>query len=250
VTAQHDAASSAASPGAEPAAPGVLSVRGLTVRYLHGPVAVRSVDLDAKPGSVTAIVGPNGAGKTTLLEAIAGRERRSPARILSGTVSLGNRDLTRLSVHQVSRVGVSLIPDRNKVFDDLSVDEHIKLSLLRLPRSRRESVRDDVLSAFPRVGRWLDRRGAQLSGGERQLAALAISLCAEPSVLLIDEMSQGLSPAAVSEVVGALRSLRGRDLAVVVVEQTTATAARVADTVLHFVRGAFAQMVAPDGEDA
>ena len=214
-----------------------LSVRGLTVKYVNGPTAVRAVTFDLLPGSVMAVVGANGAGKTTLLEAIAGRERRSPARILGGMITVGGRDVTRLSVKDCSRAGVAMIPDRNKVFDDLSVDEHLRLSLLRLPRARRAQVRDEVLATFPRVTNWLARKGAQLSGGERQLVALTAALCGEPSVLMIDEMSQGLSPAAVSEVIDALHHARRGDLSVLVVEQTTAVAARVADQLVHFVRG-------------
>lgn len=219
-----------------PAAPS-LSVRGLTVKYLNGPTAVRAVNLDLFPGAVTAVVGANGAGKTTLLEAIAGRERRSPSKILAGTITLSGRDITSLSVSEASKAGIALIPDRGKVFDDLTVDEHLRLSLLRLPRERRADVRERVLTTFPRVTNWLDRSGAQLSGGERQLTALAVALCAEPLVLMIDEMSQGLSPAAVTEVVDALRKLQGGHLAVLVVEQTRAVAERVADTMIQFARG-------------
>lgn len=237
--------------GASAAVP-ALSVRGLTVKYINGPTAVRSVTFDLYPGAVLAVVGPNGAGKTTLLEAIAGRERRSPARILGGSVVVAGRDVTRLSVTECSKTGIAMIPDRNKVFNDLTVEEHLRLSLLRIERHRRADVRDDVLTTFPRVSRWLDREGAQLSGGERQLVALTAALCGEPSVLMIDEMSQGLSPAAVSEVVDALHRSRRGDLAVLVVEQTTAVAARVADQLVQFIRGDVAvtpPQESPDGHD-
>jgi ABC-type branched-subunit amino acid transport system ATPase component len=221
------------------AAAPILTVKDLVVSYVNGPIAVRGVDLAVPPGRVTAIVGPNGAGKTTLMQAIAGRERRTAARLVRGSIRVAGVELFGKPAEKVARSGVAMIPDRTKVFSDMSVDEHFQLALRLVPRPERAALREDVLETFPRVQQWLSRQGAQLSGGERQLVAMAVALCKKPRVLLIDEMSQGLSPSAVGEVSDALAAVRGRDLAVVVVEQTSAVAERVADTVLGFVRGGF-----------
>jgi ABC-type branched-subunit amino acid transport system ATPase component len=234
--------------GAQPApssqARPVLEVHDLVVKYVNGPTAVRGASLAVESGTVTAIVGPNGAGKTTFLQAIAGRERRSPARLLGGSVRLRNVELTGRSIETVARAGIAMIPDRGKVYNELTVSEHFKLALQSVPRAKRAAAYEDVFSAFPRVRQWLDRKGAQLSGGERQLVSMAVALCRRPAVLLIDEMSQGLSPSAVAVVGEALTVLRSRDLAVVLVEQTTAVAERVSDTVIGFVRGNFVDAAA------
>ncbi|WP_432825616.1 ABC transporter ATP-binding protein [Dactylosporangium sp. CA-092794] len=227
-----------ATPAAPAADPGpALAVRDLVVSYVNGPTAVRGVDLTARAGTVTAVVGPNGAGKTTLLQAIAGRERRTALRLVRGSVRVGGVELFGAPTEKVARSGVALIPDRTKVFSDLTVDEHMRLAMRHIHRRERASLRTEVLDTFPRIQQWRDRKGAQLSGGERQLVAMAVALCRRPRVLLIDEMSQGLSPSAVLVVAEALTTLRGRDLAVVLVEQTAAVAHRVSDTVLGFARG-------------
>ncbi|GAA1840024.1 ABC transporter ATP-binding protein [Pseudonocardia ailaonensis] len=223
-----------------------LEVRDLVVSYLNGPTAVRGAGLSAQPGTVVALVGPNGAGKTTLLQAIAGRERRTAARLVGGSVRLGERELFGLPTEKVARAGIAMIPDRDKVFGDLTVDEQMRLALRFLPRGDRANSRTEVLEAFPRVAGWLERKGAQLSGGERQLVAMAVALCRRPAVLLIDEMSQGLSPAAVVMVGEALTELRTRNLAVVLVEQTASVAERVSDRVLGFVRGEVVDADSPE----
>jgi ABC-type branched-subunit amino acid transport system ATPase component len=226
-------------PGAKPAdsGPVPLKVTDLAVSYVNGPAAVRGVSFTAKAGTVTAIVGPNGAGKTSLLQAIAGRERRSPMRLDGGSVVVDGHELLGAPSERVARSGVAFIPDRTKVFASLSVDEHLQLALRRIPRRERGLVRAGVLEAFPRVTGWLDRSASQLSGGERQLVSMAVALCRRPRLLLIDEMSQGLSPAAIGEVGRALRVLRARGIAVVLVEQAVAVAEELSDVVMGYVRG-------------
>lgn len=214
-----------------------LRVRGLQVGYVNGPRAVRGADLDVHSGRVVALVGPNGAGKTSLLNAIAGRERRSPLYVAGGSVRLDGKELLGTQVEKVAKAGVVLIPDRGKVFNDMPVHEHLQLGLARLPRARRNEVRERVLDVFPSVSGWLDRIGGALSGGERQMVATAVALCSDPSVLMIDEMSQGLSPAAVEVVGAAVGSVRELGVAVLLVEQTHAVAARFADDVFDFERG-------------
>jgi branched-chain amino acid transport system ATP-binding protein len=214
-----------------------LEVRGVRIGYVNGPMAVRGADLDLFAGQITALVGPNGAGKTTLLQGIAGRERRSPAYFSGGSVKLKGTELFGKPVHRVAQRGIGLIPDRGKVFNELTVAEHMTLALGRLPKGRRADRRERVLEAFPRVAEWLDRVGGALSGGERQMVAMAVALLSEPEVLMIDEMTQGLSPAAVEVVGTALQQVRDLGLAVLLVEQTHAVAQRFADVVYEFERG-------------
>jgi branched-chain amino acid transport system ATP-binding protein len=221
-----------------------LEVRDVRIGYVNGPVAVRSAALDLHAGQITALVGPNGAGKTTLLQGIAGKERRSPAYFGGGSVKLNGHELFGRPVHKVAQRGVCLIPDRGKVFNDLTVAEHMTLALGRLSKSRREEQRAKVLEHFPRVQGWLDRIGGALSGGERQMVAMAVALCSDPDVLMIDEMTQGLSPAAVEVSGAALQQVRDLGLAVLLVEQTHAVAQRFADVVYEFERGEVSRRLA------
>ena len=220
-----------------PAAEATLTVRDVRIGYVNGPMAVRGANLNLHDGRITALVGPNGAGKTTLVNGIAGREPRSAAYLAGGSVRLRGREIYGTKVEKVAAAGVVLIPDRGKVFGDLLVHEHMTLALARLPKERRSAARDKVLDVFPRVSSWLDRRGAALSGGERQMVATAVALCREPAVLMIDEMSQGLSPSAVEIVGGALQQVRELGVAVLLIEQTHAVAERFADDVHEFERG-------------
>ena len=221
----------------DPVAVPVLRIADVRIGYQNGPIAVRGASLDLFSGQITALVGPNGAGKSTLLQGIAGKERRSPAYLAGGSARLEGTEILGRKVELVCRAGISFIPDRGKVFNELEVHEHFSLALARIPKTRRAAVRESVLDTFPAVSAWLTRNGGALSGGERQMVSMAVALCREPKVLMIDEMSQGLSPAAVGVAGEALLKVRDLGLAVLLVEQTHTVAERFADQVYEFERG-------------
>ncbi len=178
----------------------MLRVEDLRAGYDGGTV-LHGITLAVPAGEVHAIVGHNGAGKTTLLHAIAGLVPP-----MAGRVHVDDRDVSGLPAHRIARAGVALVPQGRRVFASLTVAEHFTL-----PRARRRSTPTwtvrRVLDLLPSLGRRLTHRGAQLSGGEQQMLAIALALLTQPRLLLLDEPTEGLGPAVaqqVRDVIGTL----------------------------------------------
>jgi len=205
----------------------VLTCAKLTCGY--GDLAVvRDLDLDLPAGEVIAVLGPNGAGKTTLLATIAGLLPR-----LSGDVLLDGEPLASFRPHRANRAGVVLVPDDRALFTTLTVAEN-----LRAAAPRKGSGHDDVVDLFPALRkRWKLTAGA-LSGGEQQMLAMARALVQRPRVLLIDEMSMGLAPIIVEQLLPVVRKVADETGAVVVlVEQHVHLALEMADQAVVMVHG-------------
>ncbi|MFI6957887.1 ABC transporter ATP-binding protein [Nocardia sp. NPDC050408] len=207
-----------------------LELRSITAGY-GTTIVLHDVDLAVAPGSVVALLGPNGAGKSTLLRVASGL---LPAR--SGTVSIGGADLTRARPVRRARAGLCLIPEGRGVFADLTVRENLRLLT---PPWRRGST-DDVLDIFPALRAKLDQRAGSLSGGQQQMLALGRAWLADPSVVLLDEVSMGLAPLVVDEIFAALGELRTTGSAIVLVEQYVDHAMTMADRVVLLSRGTVA----------
>jgi branched-chain amino acid transport system ATP-binding protein len=221
---------------------GLLTVDGLVARHGLLP-AVREVSLSVDEGEVVALVGANGAGKSTLLRTVAGAH---PA--AGGRVILDGEDITGLPSHQRVARGLALVPEGRKLFPDLTVEENLLVAGRRSRadsmRPRRDSVPrpatwtvEGVLDAFPMLRPLRRRRAATLSGGEQQATAIARALMTNPRLLLLDEVSLGLSPQAVETVYGCLRSLIADGATVVLVEQDLARALSVAGRVVCLLEG-------------
>ena len=210
----------------------LLRVDGLQVAYGQAAPAVRGVSLAVAQGSIVALVGPNGAGKTTTLRAIAGFLPADRARVAAAAIELGGRDLRGLDPSRVAALGLAFVPERDKVFRGLPVRENLRL---RLPRQRaaRAQVQEELFETFPRL-RGIDRRlpAGFLSGGERQMLALAIALAGRPSLLLVDEASLGLAPLAIAQLSAVLRRLvRERGMTLLLAEQNVRMAMELADEI-------------------
>jgi branched-chain amino acid transport system ATP-binding protein len=192
----------------------VLSVKGLTAGY-GGPPIIEDVTIDARDRAITALIGPNGAGKSTLLKAIMGVIRPS-----SGTVSIHGVDVSGLAPEKMVRRGMAYVPQVANVFPSLSVTENLEMG----GYVHRGSVRDrieEMFGLFPDLRLASKRPAGTLSGGQRNMLALARGLMAKPSVLLIDEPTAGLSPRYESAVWDHVLAVRDTGVAVVVVEQNT-----------------------------
>ena len=194
-----------------------------------GPTTiVERLSLSVSAGETVAIVGRNGVGKTTLLELVAGRAERQ-----SGEIRVSGRDVCRLSIHERARVGIGYVPQQREVFRSLTVSEHLAIAARPGHWSRQM-----VLELFPSLSARLNSLGAHLSGGEQQMLAIARALITNPSILLMDEPSEGLAPVVVEQLVSAIRSLvGGSNLSVLLVEQRIDIALDLASRCIVMDRG-------------
>ncbi|QCN94801.1 ABC transporter ATP-binding protein [Azospirillum argentinense] len=201
----------------------LLSVRGLQAWYGRAHI-LTGVDLTVDRGEVVALMGRNGAGKTTTMKAIMGLlDRRS------GTVAFDGRDVSALPPHRIARLGLGYVPEDRRVFTDLTVEENLEVGR-QPPRDGAPHWTPERLYAlFPNLAEMRGRRGGRMSGGEQQMLTLARTLMGNPSLLLLDEPSEGLAPRIVQQMADALRALKAEGLSILVSEQNLAFAAAVAD---------------------
>jgi branched-chain amino acid transport system permease protein len=208
---------------ADRSADALLSVRGLTVRYSNGGIGASGIDLDVPPRSVTAVVGRNGAGKTTTLRGIAGFLRAERTRV-SGSVMWKGHEIIGAAPQRTGRLGISIVPERFKVFPSLTVAEHFRAAGIS---AKRET---ECLEQFAGLRRFADTKGGLLSGGERQLLAIALSVARHPKLLMVDELSLGLSPVATRSILDELiRSQAEEGFAILLVDQAAGQISRVVD---------------------
>ncbi|MBB3660594.1 branched-chain amino acid transport system ATP-binding protein [Rhizobium sp. BK650] len=207
----------------------LLSIQNLDVR--HGLLqAVRGVSFDIARGEVLALVGANGAGKTTLLRSIAGAHPPS-----SGRVLLGDEDLAAVPSHKRIAKGIALVPEGRRLFSQMTVEENLLLGK-SCGRKGEWSI-DRVLEAFPNLKPRRHAKTGHLSGGEQQATAIGRALMSNPDILLLDEVSLGLSPLVVDRVYAQLRALLTSGTTIVLVEQDLARAMSVASRVICMLEG-------------
>jgi branched-chain amino acid transport system ATP-binding protein len=188
-------------------------VSGVSAGYGRVPV-LHDVALSVGPGEVVALLGANGAGKTTLLRVISGELRPS-----AGSVDFHGRELVGLRPEGVVRAGVALVPEGRRMFAGLTVRENL---LLGAYSRRRADVRPDldrIYGFFPRLAERAEQAAGRLSGGEQQMVAIGRALMARPRLLMIDELSQGLAPTVVDDLIDLLPTLAEDGMAILLVEQ-------------------------------
>jgi len=208
-----------------------LTIRGLEVAY--GPVQVLfGVDLDVRAGEIVALLGTNGAGKSTLLRAISGVV---PAR--AGAVVVAGEDVTHADPGRIARSGVAHLPGGAAVFPGLTVREHVRLVAAVHDADADSATIASALELFPVLRDRSDTRAGQLSGGEQQMLGIALALVGRPRLLLIDELSLGLAPAVIADLLDVIRRVRDEGTAVLLVEQSVDVALEVADRAYFLERG-------------
>jgi branched-chain amino acid transport system ATP-binding protein len=206
----------------------VLEIEHVTAGY-GGTIVLRDVTISVPKGAVVALLGPNGAGKTTLLRVAAGVI--SPS---AGDVSLSGKRVTPLRPFQRTRRGLCLVPEGRGIFPGLTVRENL---LLQIPPWERSAGIDAALEAFPVLKQRLRQVAGSMSGGEQQILAVSRCFLAEPSVVLLDEVSMGLAPRVIDEIFAAILTLKRRGTSLLIVEQYVGRALAVADHIYLINKG-------------
>jgi branched-chain amino acid transport system ATP-binding protein len=218
----------------------MLAVEGLKTAYGRIPI-LHGIDLKVAEGEFVGILGHNGMGKTTLLKALIGLLRPT-----GGTIEFKGANVTRLPAYKRNLQGIGYVPQGRDIFPNLSVVDNLKIAMA-MHKVDEAKMLEEVLETFPRLKPLLDRSGRVLSGGEQQILALARCLCGGPSLLLLDEPTEGIQPSIVDEIVEILHGLRkSRNLTIVLVEQNLDFIASLSQRVHIIQRGQLVNEVSPD----
>ncbi|WP_428032465.1 ABC transporter ATP-binding protein [Ancylobacter sp.] len=219
-----------------------LSVDNLSSGYA-GAVVLREVSLAIAPGEILAVLGKNGMGKSTLLKAVMGFLPK-----MTGSVAIGGAEATRLSPHRVARLGVGYVAQEKALFQDMSVEENLRLAVRRPDF---EAALAEVEASFPFLLQRLKQRAGTLSGGEQKMLLMARSLATGAKLLLVDEITEGLQPSVIDRLAGVIRSARDRHgTTLLLVEQHLPFALAVADRWAVLDRGEIAETGAATDPDA
>ncbi len=201
----------------------ILVADELIAGYLPGVDILNGSSLYCNDGELVGIIGPNGAGKSTLLKALFGL-----VRVRKGSVTLRGRDITNWRADRLVSNGIGFVPQTNNVFPSLTIEENLEMGSYQRPKRFRERF-DFVAGLFPTLAERRSQRAGSLSGGERQMVAMGRALMMDPSVLLLDEPSAGLSPALQDEVFVQTKRINGAGVSVVMVEQNARRCLQICD---------------------
>jgi branched-chain amino acid transport system ATP-binding protein len=210
----------------------LLVVENLVAGYEPGLPIVNGASIRLEAGEIVAILGPNGAGKSTLIKAIAGL-----APISGGAVTFDGRDVTRLPAHCMIRLGLAFTPQTENVFASLSVDDNLQLAAGVLAKALRADRIAVIYTMLPDLARQRRLLAGRLSGGQRQMLAIARALLVAPKALMLDEPSAGLSPKLAEMVFARLADIRRSGVGILLVEQNTRAALNLADRAYVLVQG-------------
>ncbi|HEX3952074.1 MAG TPA: ABC transporter ATP-binding protein [Stellaceae bacterium] len=210
---------------------GRLTVADLVVGYGPSDEILKGVDFAVEEGEIVAVIGPNGAGKSTLLKAIAGLLR--PSR---GTVALNDEPITAKAPRDICRLGVAYVPQEDNIFPTMSVRENLEMGGYADPANNKRRI-EAMFARFTMLAEKRRQPARALSGGERQLLAMAMGLMVEPSVLLLDEPSAGLSPAAAERLFENVIAVNRDGVSVAMVEQNAREALEIANRAYILVGG-------------
>jgi branched-chain amino acid transport system ATP-binding protein/neutral amino acid transport system ATP-binding protein len=209
----------------------LLAARDIVAGYGRGDEILKGVSLTVNEGEIVAIIGPNGAGKSTLLKTIAGLLH--PAR---GTIALRDTPIHALSPRDIARAGVAFVPQEANVFATLSVRENLEMGGFIEPARTRLRI-EAAFARFPMLAEKRQRAARTLSGGQRQILAMAMALMVQPVLLLLDEPSAGLSPIAAEQLFTTIREINREGIAIAMVEQNAAEALEIANRATILVDG-------------
>ena len=210
----------------------LLRAEGVVAGYRPDSPILHGVSAEVHPGEVVTIIGPNGAGKSTLVKAIAGL-----VTVSAGSVRLAGNEIANLPAHRLPARGVAYVPQTENVFGSLTVHENLRVGAASVPRRAAAARFDAAYTVFPVLRERRDQKAHVLSGGQRQMLALARALVPEPELILLDEPTAGLAPRVAVEVLDLVRGLAARGVAVLMVEQNARAALGVSDRGYVLVEG-------------
>jgi len=206
----------------------ILKVSKLEVVYHHVSTAIQGISFNVDRGQLFSIIGANGAGKTTTLRAISGFLGSDNADITDGGIHFMGQRVNDHPPHKITQMGIVLVPERNKVFETLTVEENLVVSVSK--SKERKERGQQIYEYFPRIHERRHHLAGFLSGGERQMLAIGQALLCSPKLLLLDEVSMGLAPLVVSFIIETLVKMKSElDLTILLVEQNAAAALEIAD---------------------
>ena len=218
----------------------MLAVAGLKAAYGRIPI-LHGIDLNVAEGEFVGILGHNGMGKTTLLKTLIGLLRPT-----GGSIELNGKNITRMPAYKRNLNGMGYVPQGRDIFPNLTVLDNLRIAFA-MHKVEEEKVLEEVLEVFPRLKPLLERSGRALSGGEQQILALARCLCGSPSLLLLDEPTEGIQPSIIEEIIEILQGLRtSRNLTIILVEQNLDFIASLSQRVHIIQRGQLVNEVSPD----
>jgi len=210
----------------------IIHVDALNSGYVNSHVLF-GVDFEAKEKEITVVVGPNGSGKSTLLKSIFGL-----CTIYSGEISFHGRNITRLAPHEVARKKIAYLPQVNNVFSNLTIRENLSMASYTLDSKTSSKRIPEIFETFPILKKFEKSKADTLSGGERQMLAMAMALIRQPKVMLFDEPTASLSPKLADEVLAKIKQMRDEfGITIILVEQNVKRALKLADYVYLLANG-------------
>jgi branched-chain amino acid transport system ATP-binding protein len=210
----------------------ILAVDGLVAGYEPGVPIVRGVSIDAKEGEIVILLGPNGAGKSTLVKAIAGL-----VPVFAGSVRLAGQETTGVPAHEIVHRGLAFVPQTENVFTAMTIEENLQLSGHVLSKPARARQIESMYGFFPDLARQRRLAAGRLSGGQRQMLAIARALMIQPKLLMLDEASAGLSPKLVESVFAKLIDIRRSGVTILLIEQNARAALAIGDRAYVLAEG-------------
>ena len=200
----------------------ILECNGIAAGYVKGLNILQGVDLVVNDGEIVSIIGPNGAGKSTLLKAIM-----SLIKVSAGRFYINGIEKTNLSTHKIVMEGIGYVPQVANVFPSLTIEENLEIGSWSI-KNKREAIKK-IFSDFPMLSDRKKDKAGNLSGGQRQILALARALITSPNLLLLDEPSAGLSPVAINEVFSSIKEINDSGVSILLVEQNAKRALAFSD---------------------
>ncbi|MEL6234413.1 MAG: ABC transporter ATP-binding protein [Pseudomonadota bacterium] len=202
----------------------LLQIERLTAGYRPDMPILHAVSASLSAGEIATIIGPNGAGKSTLIKAVSGL-----VTVTAGRVLLEGQDITATPPHRLAPAGVAYVPQTGNVFTTLSIAENLSMGAATLPRRQARARIEAVCADHPMLAERLGEKAAVLSGGQRQILAIARALVTQPRLILLDEPTAGLAPRAAAELFAVVRGLVTAGAGVLMVEQNAKAALRISD---------------------